>query len=386
MRIRGTALLALCGVAAVTAATGGCGSSSTLSKAELARKADAICLQTRRTADERLGAIPATMPSIAAYDRGILGVAAPADREIAKLGPPASEKKAWQAYLAARKRNTVETRQEEAIADSDDQRALQRFSVGRQRDNQARAKLASQLGLKVCGRQGDVPNVLGPPQPSAAPPNSVHFVKPRDTVDQAIAALRSAKTCADLRALQNSDDAKFPAAVCKQLLGGLAGFRPIAKDDLGAAGVVDFSAKGGLGTALFVLDAKDGRLKLSNAFGFEAGAVHKPRSPGQAVSNMQAALAAARSNDGAAFHRVVSESSSFYAKPSKTVTLPSPTGSGARLLADVRADRAAKPQTLGVDLLFGVFWLKANGHNYTLFNVNGPTGYKWVGFYPAPAG
>ena len=85
-------------------------------------------------------------------------------------------------------------------------------------------------------------------------------------------------------------------------------------------------------------------------------------------------------------HRLVSENSSFSTKVSRTVDLSGPTGSGLRLKKDLAADRAAKPEVLGIDILYGFFALKANGHNYVLINIKGPTGYKWIGFYPQPAG
>ncbi|TMK61291.1 MAG: hypothetical protein E6G53_16580 [Actinobacteria bacterium] len=85
-------------------------------------------------------------------------------------------------------------------------------------------------------------------------------------------------------------------------------------------------------------------------------------------------------------HRYISENSSFYASRSSTVSFPGPTGSGARLIKDLRADKAAKPQVLGIDVLYGFFALKANGDNYVLITTHGPTGYKFIGFYPLPAG
>ena len=88
----------------------------------------------------------------------------------------------------------------------------------------------------------------------------------------------------------------------------------------------------------------------------------------------------------AAVHRYISENSSFYASRSSTVSFPGPTGSGARLIKDLRADKAAKPQVLGIDVLYGFFALKANGDNYVLITTHGPTGYKFIGFYPLPAG
>jgi hypothetical protein len=212
-------------------------------------------------------------------------------------------------------------------------------------------------------------------------------VKPTDTLDDAIAALAKVRTCEQLNALHNSDDKTIGDAECKGFIPSLEGLRPTAKDDLGPVGVADFVAKNGNGTALFVEDAKDGHLRFSTVIANEAGAVHPAVGKNDAAQNMAAAITALRAGDGAAFHRVISENSSLYTEPVASVAkLKNPTGSGPRLVSDLKADRAAKPQPLGVDTTFGLFALRANGHDYVLIELKGPTGYKYQGFYPQPAG
>jgi len=379
-------LLSLVVVGCLALAAAGCGGSSTLGKQELITKADGVCRDERRVVAQELGSAPNFPAAIAAYDAGDVRIDTAFERRLRDLKPPKSEKSTWNAYLASREQSLSLARREGAAARRGDQRTLQAFGAQRQAGAQQRARLADRVGLRVCGSQRDVPDLLGPPQPSGPPPSRVHYIKPKSTLSAAATALASARTCVALRALQNSDDTKYRTAECQQLLSGLRGLRVRAQDDFGPIGVVDFEAAGGHGTALFVEDAKDGRLKLSSVVPFEAGVVHKAQPGNDAAGNMAATVAAIGRNDGTAFHRLVSENSSFSTKPSRKVDLSGPTGSGLRLKKDLAADRAAKPETLGIDILYGFFALKANGHNYVLINIKGPTGYKWIGFYPQPAG
>ena len=379
--------VALAGAAAALVAAG-CGGSSGPSKQQFAAKADAMCRQVRVAQVQQLGPNPNTPAGIAAFDAGVLRIVRPREQQFRNLKPPKGEEATWKAYLRSRKQNDTLIQREEQAASSGNQQELQAVDKGRPAEVAARAKLAAKLGLKVCGNQKDLPNLLGPEQPVGPPPSSVHYVKPKDTLDDAIKQLQAVRTCSDLRALQNSDDTKIPTAACGQLLPALAGFSVVGKDDLGPIGVVDIvSSKAGHGTVVFAEDAKDGRLKFANVVGVESGSIHKPAGTPDAQQNIAAVLAALRAGDAAAIHRAVSPNSSFYTMPpAKAAQLPSPTGSGARLLKDLKADRAAKPQTLGIDLNFAFWAIKANGHNWLLFDVKGPTGYRWNGFYPQPAG
>ena len=379
--MRASLLLSLCAIVCAAIAAG-CGASSTLSKQELASKADAICRDNRRAVAEQLGSLPTTPAAIAAYDGGDLRLDPAFEDRLKALKPPKSEKAAYKSYLASRTASLSLTRREEAVARSGNQRALQAFTAQRQAGSQLRARLAQQLGFKVCGVAADVPNLLGPPQPLGPPPASVHYPKPKDTLDDAIAAFSRIRTCAQIQALQNSDDSKVKQADCAQVLPGLRGLRVLAKDEIGPVGVVDINAANGHGTVLFVEDGKSRRFTFSNVTGYEGGAVHKPAPGNDAARNIAGFIAAVRANDGAALHQFVSENSSYYARGSPTVAFPGPTDSGPRLIRDVRADKAAKPQVLGIDILYGFFELKANGDNYVLITTHGPTGYKFIGFYP----
>jgi hypothetical protein len=385
MGIRSASLLALCS-AACAAIAAGCGGSSTLSKQELASKADAICVDNRRVVAEELGSLPTTPAAIAAYDGGDLRIDPQFESRLGDLKPPKSVTSAYKGYLASRKASLDLTRREEAAARSGNPRALQAFTAQRQAGSQERARLAKQLGFKVCGVPADVPNLLGPSQPSGPPPASVKYPKPKDTLDDAIAKFKAVRTCSQLQALQNSDDTKVKPAECQQVLPGLQGLLVLAKDEIGPVGVVDINAANGHGTALFVEDGKSGKLTFSSVVGYEGGAVHKPAPGNDAARNAAGFVAAVRANDGAALHRYISENSSFYAMRSSTVSFPSPTGSGARLIKDVRADKSARPQLLGIGVLYGFFELKANGDNYVLITIRGPTGYRFIGFYPLPKG
>jgi hypothetical protein len=379
-------LLAVLGAALVAVLVAACGGSEKLSKQELAKKADGICREQRVQSVRQLGPGPNFPSAVAVYDAGFLRIAEPIEKRLRDLEPPDAEAKTWKAYLAARDVSTELTRSELRAAKRGDQRKLQAIGGARQKSAQKRSALAGKLGLKVCSAQAAVENLLGAPEPAGPPPQSTQYVKPKDTLDDALAAFSKVKTCGQLRALQNSDDPPVPAADCKNLIPALAGFKPTAKEELGPVGVADFVARSGQGTVLFVEDAKDGRLKFATVIANEGGAVHKPTND-NAARNMNAALVALRTGDAAKFRRVTSENTSLYAKPpAEAVKLEGPTGSGPRFIKDLKADPGAKPQPLGVDQTFGFFAVKANGNDYVLVALKGPTGYKFEGFYPQPSG
>lgn len=69
---------------------------------------------------------------------------------------------------------------------------------------------------------------------------------------------------------------------------------------------------------------------------------------------------------------MLSENSSLYSKPpAAAVTLENPTGSGPRFVKDLKAERTAKPQTLGIGSTFSFFTLDANGNHYVLIAIKG---------------
>src|SRR2546421_12398243 len=100
--MRASLLLFLSAIACAAIAAG-CGGSSTLSKSELASKADAICTDNRRMVALDLGSLPNTPPAIAAYDAGDIRIDPQFEKRLAGLKPPKSEKNAYKAYLPSRK-------------------------------------------------------------------------------------------------------------------------------------------------------------------------------------------------------------------------------------------------------------------------------------------
>src|SRR5205814_9945458 len=119
--------------------------------------------------------------AIAAYDAGDVRIDTAFDRRLRDLKPPKSEKSTWNAYLASREQSLSLARREGAAARRGDQRTLQAFGAQRQAGPQPRAPVADRVGLRVCGSQRDVPDLLGPPQPAGPPPSRGHHIKPHST-------------------------------------------------------------------------------------------------------------------------------------------------------------------------------------------------------------
>jgi hypothetical protein len=375
-------------LAAALLIAAGCGGSKALSRQEFVKRADGSCRDFRKQFALDVGIAPSTLPALAAVDAKVVSLQGDTDKTLKGLKPPKDLQKPWKDYLEARKQARSLVAQERSAAARGDQNAVQALGPKQEASGRRRQQLARSMGLKVCGNPADLVELLGPPQP-VAPPASLSYPKPVAPLSDAVARFQRAAasgSCDALRALQNSDDTKIPQQACPQLLAVLKGAKVLATEDLGPAGTVDvINAAGRQSSVTFVLDPKDRRLRLSAIVNIEGGASHPAPRGNRAEDNLSAAVEAIRRNDGAAFHKVVSEHSDLFSKRGKGVDLANPTGSGQRLTKAIRADAGAKPKLLGADQAAAFALLEANRTTWLLVAAHGPSGYKLVGYYPLPA-
>ena len=270
-----------------------------------------------------------------------------------------------------------------------DERRLQALFKELSEQQKAREPIVRQLGLKTCARPIAEDYE---PDPGATPgaEAGVDFPKPAAPVTDALAEFENIAAggdCERLRELQHSDDEPLTEEQCKGILAPIRkGFKVLGSEEYGTAAVADLEdPTGGTTTALFVLDS-DKRFHLSNLTP-NPGSINAPPpdEEQEADGNMEALVAAIRADDVEAFNRVTSEE-----RPPLTGRRIELGGrsvgerpSGEQLIRDVRADRSAKPQRLGINQAYALYALNAAGHYYTLIALHGPTGYKFTGFYPA---
>ena len=148
MRRTSTSLgLAALGSIAVLA---GCGSSGP-SKADFAKKADAICAATNRAHPPQPN--PKNAKQAAAIQAEEISIRTDLARKLNALKVPGSEKSEFAAYKAGTQRilAAITTMKNDALAG--DEKKYTADSQGFQTASVAREKLAIKLGFKTCGRR-----------------------------------------------------------------------------------------------------------------------------------------------------------------------------------------------------------------------------------------
>jgi outer membrane murein-binding lipoprotein Lpp len=143
------------GLAAVlaTALVAGCGSSGP-SKADFAKKADALCTQTNKANPP--GAAPKTPKEASAQQAKEIQVRTDLDKKLRALDVPSSEKTDFDAYNAATQRIVGVIGRMKADADKKDQKAFTRDSQVFTKAARDRETTAVKLGFKVCGRRAPI--------------------------------------------------------------------------------------------------------------------------------------------------------------------------------------------------------------------------------------
>ena len=144
--------------AIAVAALAGCGDGSNeVSAAELVTMGDSICSQERNRFDE-IQAAPLTSASVGAEQAGeLLEVAEDAQAELRDLEPPEEIRETYERYLDARDRvSDLLARGKEAAEDKDG------AAYGKAQETAAagapeRAKLARELGFRVCSQAARAP-------------------------------------------------------------------------------------------------------------------------------------------------------------------------------------------------------------------------------------
>jgi hypothetical protein len=137
--------------AGVLAGCGGGGGSEQVTRAELVKRADAICAAEQASFD-RVQAHPPPSSRVAAEQTDeLIGAAESANSELRGLAPPDRLEAAYMHYLEARDRAVDQMKRGKQAADEADSGAYGAAQAAEAREATRRAKLARKLGLKVCG-------------------------------------------------------------------------------------------------------------------------------------------------------------------------------------------------------------------------------------------
>ena len=130
----------------------GCGGESGLSKQELIAKGDELCAQTRRQQPQAPtgGGIP--FPALVAYLNKVEEVSAGALAEFRRLKPRSSERKPFDAFLAAAERRLASIRRaRDAAIGRNTSEVTAAINEERTKLGPEYRRIAAGFGFKVCG-------------------------------------------------------------------------------------------------------------------------------------------------------------------------------------------------------------------------------------------
>jgi hypothetical protein len=135
--------------------TAGCGGESELSKQELIAKGDKLCAQTRGEQPQAPtgGGIP--FPALVAYLNRVEQVSKKALAKFRKLKPPSSQRKRFDAFLAAAERRlaSIQLARDGALA-RNTKEVTAAINEERTRLGPEYRRIATEFGFKVCGSGG----------------------------------------------------------------------------------------------------------------------------------------------------------------------------------------------------------------------------------------
>ena len=126
----------------------GCGGDDRLSKAEFAKRGNAICTAYNKKV-KALGS-PDSMAEIPDYVDRAIPLLDDARKQLSALEPPTDYEKDFDAYVSAADGAKAHARELAAAASENDQQALQRVAAEADRDKKASDAAARRVGLTTC--------------------------------------------------------------------------------------------------------------------------------------------------------------------------------------------------------------------------------------------
>lgn len=354
-----------------------------LEKAALAEAADVNCGYS----DElfaRLGPRGKTLAGIQAETAGSI----PVLEEIRALqeglettGPAAVD---WDQYLAATQ-GLIESGG--AVAEAPDEAEAQKAFAALEAAREKTYPPADALGLKVCTYAAPASVT----ETTMNDPASFDLAQPENTVEQAaedlMAAIESGD-CDRINAQRHSDVGELSADSCQYLINSYSGLEVIGYETYGPAALVQFADRkeaSRQGTTQFVIDT-DGSLKYVNESVIGGGGIHPPSEGFDAQETVDAALAAIRDEDEAAFAETLGPDGA-YAEAEEPLTEFEAEPSGKTFTEAVRQNPDVDAVMIGASQAMAYFIFDTDDRDFLLEIGHSPgseTEYRNLGYWALP--
>jgi len=377
-------LLALLASAFVVVACGSSSSNKEVTADNLASAMDEVCTDAEASF-EAMGTRGLSNPQLALEFEGTAEVRQSVIDGFNELNLNDEAKQQIQSYIDASEEVVAQDRAIAKAAAADDNKALNQAFAAQKKAFDARDQAAKELGTEVCGKP-----VKTEVEPSGtAPPEDLAYSEPKNTVEEAansyLKAFRSGD-CAAINANRHSDAGGLDEAACGQATATLAKGKVTGTESYGPVGQAEIVSAGTNFPTFFVEDM-DGVLRYAGDAVNDNGGLRPAPEGNDSQETVNAAFAAIRASDGAAFNDTLpDESSGFRLKDDGSFDSFSDGKYNKSFIKDVR-DTDGDPVQLGLNSSFGFYYYGGSSNDWvvTTIHIPGIGGhYGFSGYWPVP--
>jgi hypothetical protein len=363
-----------------------CGSNSNpeVTPDNLAASMDKVC--TDANADfEAMGTRGLTNPQLVLEFEGMAEVRQAVIDGFDELNLNDEAKQEIKPYIEASEQVIAQDKAIVKAASDDDTEAVNKAFDEQQKAFDQRDEAAKKIGTEVCGQP-----VKTEVEPSGTkPPSDLAYAEPKNTIEEAadgyIAAIK-AGDCAKINENRHSDAGEMDDKTCQQVSTGMASATVQGTESYGPVGQAEVVAAGTNYPTFFVEDS-DHVLRYGGDAVNDNGGLRPAPEGNDSQDTVDAAFAAIRDNDGAAFNQTLpDESSGFWLKDEGEFDSFSDSKYNKPFVKDVR-DGDGDPVQLGLNSTFGFYYYEGTDNDWvvTTIHIPGLGGhYRFSGYWPVP--
>jgi len=350
----------------------------------LAASMDKVC--TDANADfESLGTRGLTNPQLALEFAGTAEVRQAVIDGFNELNLNDEAKQEIAPYIKASEQIITQDKAIVKAASDDDTEAVNKAFEEQQKAFDQRDEAAKKIGTEVCGQP-----VKTEVEPTGTePPSDLAYAEPKNTIEEAadgyIAAIK-AGDCAKINENRHSDAGEMDEKTCQQVSTGMANATIQGTESYGPVGQAEVVAAGTNYPTFFVED-QDHVLRYGGDAVNDNGGLRPAPEGNDSQDTVDAAFAAIRDNDGAAFNKTLpDESSGFWLKDEGEFDSFSDSKYNKPFVKDVR-DGDGDPVQLGLNSTFGFYYYEGTDNDWVVTTVHIPGlggHYRFSGYWPVP--
>ncbi len=362
----------------------GSDSESEVTPENLASAMDEVCADFQDEFDA-MGVRGLTNPQVVLEIEGATGIRQQVVEGLGAINADDEAREQLDAYIAASKKVIAGDKAVIEAAAADDTEAVNKAFEEQTKAFDGRDAVAEEIGTEVCGQV-----IVNDPEPSGTePPADLEYAEPKNTVEEAadefVAAMESGN-CQRINSIRHSDAGTVDKATCNQIAENFTEGTVKGTESYGPVGQAEIDA-GGVRYPTFFVEDTDGVLRYGGDAINDNGGLRPAPEGNDAQETIDAAFAAIRDNDGAAFNATLpDESSGFWLEDEGKFETFSEGGYNEAFVKDVR-DTDGEPVQLGLNSTFGFYYYEGSENDWVITAIHIPgTGahYRFSGYWPVP--